>query len=1460
MISPAAELVLNALERLEFGSLQWGLVDGSIDEADLEALIERFHVEDPSTVLDELLDAHLLFRVTRWPSGRGYRTRFAEGVRLIASLRQIFLGQAWQSAPELIADFRVDLAPRLFPRRNIMADEVIAAVTPLVTSPRGRRALEELAREGNRRFSQFQLAAAEAILGSKRGVMVSAGTGAGKTLGFYLPALTQVAALQQNDAAWTKVVAVYPRTELLKDQLTIAIGQIEALNQAIGGQPLRVGAFFGDTPNNTSAVERWAAAPGGRVCPYIRCPACTAETTWLNADRDVGRERLSCSVCGWKNSPGTVALTRDSMMRKPPDVVFATLEMVNRHLGTWRFRPLLGVANVPSRRARLVLLDEVHLYTGLSGAMYAGVLARWRQALGPQARLVGLSATVQEPVRLFGQLTGLRSDEIELVAPADEDLERRGAAYQLLLRTNPLERLSVLSATIQTAFLMARLLDPVGRQGFSSGVAGNRVFVFTDDLDVTNRLYDDLRDAEGWRGRQAVKAPLASERRSGRAGDFARDRAGQLWRLSEALNFDLTQPLVVSRTSSQDPGVSAESSIVVASSSLEVGFDDPQVGVAIQHRAPRDLGSFLQRRGRAGRKPEQRPWMVSVLSDYGRDRQTYQSYELLFAPSLPEQRVPVANVSVRRMQAVYSLLDWLSTRCGEMNGLDSLWSINAHRDRQFIRNVMTTLRGVMTDDAAARTELREHLKSALRLTDEAVDEVLWAPPRSLMLEAIPTLQRRLAPIVDLTLGLPELPEWSHPLLEFAPSALFSDLNVPDVRLVRPGGAANESNVETMPIAQAMRETAPGRVSRRFAYDRAGVSYWIPVTLREPVQAIELSSFVAEREVQGVVEADIAGVRQTVPLVRPRAIRLATTPNSVRATSNSFLTWRTAIEPQGDGVVVDERLHRWRGLQIEPRLYLHSQRTPVTVRRYAISGAATLTTSNGEQQFIEYEFVDRSAPVALGFEQEVDALAFRFTLPSFDDGEAETVEDGRYWRSAYVRDRILMDTELPASLSRFAREWLYRVGVATLGYQVGVKRQEATTVLAAMRANAAAFDEVIAVVMGGRPGLRLEEDDDEQPATNRQTRAALDAVENLRTDSIRERLVVLLNNLVHPSTEMRAWRDDVLVETLAQAINQAIMTLGSRAISYDDVLVDVERADHAVTVWITEASPGGNGALEAVAAAFADEPRRLFRALDAALGESVAEYVSIGLDRIIELLQEDEELVQQFATLRTTDDHVELQTNQRQLRRELRARGIATSHELLVAVAHRMLRQGTGKPLDDLLCEIMRGWRVWEERLGAGIDHATCCALVALDDDLRQRVNDVMGAANAEERDVLAVIGGIIWPRAQEARSRALENYHPFRPTGRTDAAIVASVLPEASGRTVFVSDDGWRDVVRTGLELGEDVDLVATHDERSVLREAIQELVGTAYSVGYLRLYPTTERVMSDSTVLRTRLRLAESG
>ena len=239
-----------------------------------------------------------------------------------------------------------------------------------------------------------------------------------------------------------------------------------------------------------------------------------------------------------------------------------------------------------------------------------------------------------------------------------------------------------------------------------------------------------------------VAPPLASLRDpSGTDGDRQqRRRAGQVWDAPAEIGHDLEAGRKrVGITTSQRAGVQ-DRDVIIATASLEVGYNDEHVGVVLQHKAPRDPAAFIQRRGRGGRLPEQRPWTIVVLSDFGRDRIAYQSYERLFDPALPARSLPIANQAVRRMQAAFASLDWLAKQ--RTRGY-SVWDDltkprNTAGQRALAEAIERTLR-----DPVLRHDLETHLSRALGIERDEARALLWSPPRSIVLEMLPTALRRL---------------------------------------------------------------------------------------------------------------------------------------------------------------------------------------------------------------------------------------------------------------------------------------------------------------------------------------------------------------------------------------------------------------------------------------------------------------------------------------------------------------------------------------------------------------------------------------------------------------------------------------------------------------------------------------------------------------------------------------------
>lgn len=915
-----AELALDELESMETRCLVWGLVDNALSTEEVTEALQRAlskpeaaqalkdgscQVQNAWDLRGLLVQCKMLFEVpVPLDSEKRWRTRMAEGVRLIARLRQLFPkhGTArWAEAATLVADYRFLRRPRRYPRRNLSSVEVLKQLREAIDSPSLLSAigawLEHLGQSGG--LAQFQVKSAARVLaglgtGTVNGTLVSAGTGSGKTLAFYLPALSWLATqhVQEPTTRRVRVLALYPRNELLKDQLSEVYEQCRKFDGWIarqGGRALRIGVLFGDTPTTLrKAVEKtnWASHPIGRRVPFFLCPANSQHGEMLlrREDAEVSVGRLVCANCSAVVNEETLAFTRDSIKRDPPDIVFTSVEMLNRHLPSSDLRHIFGVGPGAQRAPDLVLLDEVHLYAGSYGAQVAYLLRRWWAASGRRTTFVGLSATITDGKAFFSQLTGLAESVVEEIKPLEDEIVEEGAEYMLALRGDPVSQTALLSTTIQTLMLSARMLD--SRAKFDAKLMpfyGWRAFAFTDQLDATNRLYLNLLDAEG-------RYPNGNENLNKHPdGGLARLRsgirpilgspryyAGQDWSVPTAIGHTLSNRLRIGRTTALDSGVSSQTEVVIATSALEVGFDDPAVGVVLQHKAPRNIASFLQRKGRGGRTRHMRPWTIVVLTDYGRDRLAYQAYDQLFDPELPARQLPLRNRYVQKMQAVYALLDelgdwtcrdwpefsvWrdLAHPNADPNNLPIGWTREAfsnvrrmaddalpplsEQEWRYLKGQATRLApqgresdisyfganwlskrlqhkrvvkllGDVLDNPARVERLTRDLAQRLGLSTEETNLLMWSQPRSLILSAIPTAIRRIASGWRANQQEGKDYQAGHPLPDFIPSSLFDDLSLPEMRIDL---AAQSKGLEDqyLPVQQGLGEFAPGRVSRRF---------------------------------------------------------------------------------------------------------------------------------------------------------------------------------------------------------------------------------------------------------------------------------------------------------------------------------------------------------------------------------------------------------------------------------------------------------------------------------------------------------------------------------------------------------------------------------------------------------------------------------------------------------------------
>jgi hypothetical protein len=1464
---------LGSLERAEAGLLTWGLVDGFFSEGEIEQRAEDFltglsscGVEGGHTsgweLIEALLDDHLLWKL---PNSERYRTRMAESVRLFARLRQIFpdaRNVAWRTAPNLVADYRLLLRPRTYPRRSVSTSEALNIIsTNVELSDVEDSVIRAFLHGGSSKeltLSGFQVRAANRVLHSARlnwasGTVVCAGTGSGKTLAFYLPAYAAISTLLSSEY-WTKCLAIYPRNELLKDQFREALSNARLIAPALqqhGKRKLALGALYGDVPRTArSLLQQGAGLMWQRLtlrgsvayeCPFVRCPQCKEPMAWLESDIRVPFERLVCTgqTCTEHLEPDEIRLTRERMFEQPPDVLFTSTEMLNQNLSSAVYTRLFGLGVQPDRRPIFVLLDEVHSYENTHGAHVALLLRRWRYASQARPHFVGLSATLVDASRFFADLVGVSPGSVSEISPQESEMQAHGEEYLLALRGDPSSGTSLLSTTIQAVMLLRRVLDPRGR-----GVFGRRVFVFTDNLDVINRLFHNLLDAEGFNAfgqpnPRRIGGSLANVRATTLPNASDRFQAGQNWALVEDIGHVLAagSRINIGRTSSQDVGVDPSAEIIVATSSLEVGFDDPEVGAVIQHKAPQSAAAFLQRKGRAGRQQEMRPWTVVVLSDYGRDRSAYQAYDQLFSPMLPPRHLPLGNRAVLRMQAAFGLLDWLARRLPSSHRPDPWSDFSQAADEisnvVFAQDVRTrqSLYADYLRNLLERTDVRDEfatfLVRSLGIDADTVSAILWESPRAILTEVAPTLLRRLERGWKRASGEGvEQHLFRKPLPEFVPLALFGDLQLPELLVRLPALGRIPARSETMPLTQALGEFAPGRVSRRFGVTHSGERHWVdPGTNNDllidsycPVHDRQELGRFAYRSEASIVE---------LPVFRPHAIDVTVPPADVQQSSNAFLEWQVEIVPTGEGHEIEIPMGSpWANL-LEPfRFHTHNLGLQIEVRRFAT--AVTASVGRRGQPSVEnrFQFVcvatnSTTETAALGFIADVDGIQVKFRYPArfyelclADERLVHGLRPARFY------DVVRTAPSLDGIANEFQRRWLAQAYLSTVTAEA--LRSECKLRDAEAAINGGTSKTTIQEVL--RTILQWAEEDSN---TDDSTDGSQDG------DAIPRRLREMLDLLHHPETLValhnaaetlwnpidatwEPWLRNRFRSTLGAGLVEAAHLLCPR-MGEGTLLVDVDarpRLDHAATedssdeLWLTEATIGGGGFVEEFLGRYGEDPRHYFHLLEAALAPSDLEVISAELKRTLEFVTsaaaEHATLRKAFATVRVADSHEASALSLTTLRTELASRGILPTPTLLIALNARVLRPGTNENTDKFLARVIGDWEIAQKQLGIDVDARVFAFVCSGDPSLEQALalNPVGDSDESRAAWRYGVLYGVLWPSGAQIRIESLRAVNHFTRLPDCDRLFVLAAISHSAKQVELVDDSWFEKLARTLVQNG----------------------------------------------------------
>ena len=1408
--------------------LTWGVTSGAYGEDEILDLLESMKPEDdPEDLLERLLAARLVFE--RGLAGNQFRTRMAETVRLARHLRQWFHGPRsdWRTAKTLVSDMRFLARPRAVPVRAVDERELVGCLSADLGerwTASHEENLSSLLRGWS--VSEFQARATERLLsaaGDRGGTCVTAGTGAGKTLAFYLPALTHVLSVP-GPAGTPRVVAIYPRTELLRDQLGTILKLVGDLEERGSGR-LRVGVLYASTPHDRDDAQRsrfrgWRSTADGLISPIVGCLAkgCSGEFIWPNGDEE-GR-LLRCSRCGLGLK--SLVFTRQSLASKPPEILFTTTEMVNRLLGTPRMRRLLvgDLSGAPD----FVLLDEIHTYSGTHGAQVAHLIRRWRAEMTRPSHVVGLSATLADPAGFFSQLIGADTGNVAVVAPGDAEMRESGREYFMALRGDPASQTSLLSTTIQTAMLMRRMLDrELGVP--SGGTFGSRVFAFTDKLDVVNRLHAQLQDAEGWRPGGVDRKPEGSLALLRASGDDngPRDDAGQLWDAAEELGT-LERHIVVDRTTSQDAGVGSSSDIVVATASLEVGFDDPKAGAVLQHKAPRDAAQFLQRQGRAGRDPAMRPWTTVVLSDYGHDRLAFQAYEALFDPKVQPSHLPIKNRVILKMQATWWLVDHLTRVSGGRSlrsVLESLWTRDADRQVRAADAALAEARNLLTEEGLDK--MASGLQRSLRISEDEARSVLFDHPRAIATTVVPTIIRRL----EAVLGRDKAPggfRWGDPLVDFVPSALFATLQTPEVRMEFPHAGQVQAKFQVEPIAPSMREFAPGRVSYRFALEGKRERMWVePPASTEP--SLELDLFCSDY----LQLACPPGLDK--PVVQPRSMQLSR-PASLRVPDSSYGRWNWEVFFRVNGIPPELEVPSgttWTGQVLSVAVMTHRARAPLTVWRVARTVEVERHIST-EPPRTRHRVQLAGRDAAIGFAMEVDGVRFDVSLPQQVPVRPGTALD-RALRSTYFEHLVRTDPVLTGRVSSpFMRDWIAQLSLCAV---VTASAAGSGLVCLSDTDLSAATVEAARAVFGAVGPSDDPAEPNHDPGLVADVEAVLGDAENVA--ALQRCLASLRSPL---PAESLAWMHERYSSTVAAGLIGAMQAV-CPDLEIDDLRADCELlstddGQPFARIMVSEDQPGGSGAVEAVVDRITEDPRAFWAVVSSVLGPCDGERVDRALRRFLRSRDEGRFAVE-VDQVRASSTLAATTKAWASLRERMFSGGIDADQTVVSALATRLLRAGSDMSVERLCRDLLGRWDSLEAALGLEVDLRVFAYIAAQSDEIRRALATVASGTDQNPDWLVGQIVGLLWPRGSRLRAASLASHNPYRAPPSTERLLVEHIT-RAPAATVWFGAADWR--VDLDEQLGRDGAAQIACTDEAEAAEALRDLLTAPTAVGVLEFHP----------------------
>lgn len=526
--------------------------------------------------------------------------------------------------------------------------------------------LREIANIGqNKSYSLFQIEGWNRVLDTIRrqsGLVIVAPTGGGKSEVFMLPLIHEIAcSVRSSDDSSNdpRFIFIYPRVELLKDQLERIFRYVYWAEKTIPPRPrnsklkasrrhnrIIIGfQFRGIGRDNKTTLKDPTIFKEGYFEIVKLCPICSngrlaPENKWHGVT-PLRCENPSC------DAEFSTTISRECHTEAKPHILVTTEESLSRLYLIPRRKYEEYLKSITG-----VVYDEAHLHYSLKGAHLYNLIDNIEKLKGKNNKQhlakIASSATITNPGSFAAKL--FYGSDKQLV-PVHDATTFKNDPYGLeviYFLQSPSDEGSPWpnSTMIQSVMALGHGLFIEQQEEHQE-----RALLFTESIDITKRFQAQIHDAEKNTTLWKFRTDLDSLKKLGYMAERCPDTdparcphlylKGECWRgiiggencTSRSLPLRLHH-LTINMVSSKSRSDYWKGEVVVATSSLEVGVDDPRIKATFHYLPPRTVFSFIQRRGRAGRSQDDIAYSIMVLgNDPSSQFYLYRRHRLLSSGS-----------------------------------------------------------------------------------------------------------------------------------------------------------------------------------------------------------------------------------------------------------------------------------------------------------------------------------------------------------------------------------------------------------------------------------------------------------------------------------------------------------------------------------------------------------------------------------------------------------------------------------------------------------------------------------------------------------------------------------------------------------------------------------------------------------------------------------------------------------